>query len=75
MNDVTETPITPRSRETVTRDRICEVAENRDLTKRQRNEEIGFLVTAFLMRVGHFENNDGEIPFVDHGAEVSYPLC
>jgi hypothetical protein len=74
MTDTTETPIEPRSRETVTRDLICAAAENEDLTKRQRNEEIAGQLTAFLTREGHFEMNDGEITYADHAGEVSYPL-
>jgi hypothetical protein len=46
MTAATETPIEPRSMETVTRDRICEVAENRNLTKGERNEKIAGRLSA-----------------------------
>jgi hypothetical protein len=54
---------------------ICLAAENRNLTKRQRNEKIADLVIGLLVRVGHFENNAGEISFVDRDdEEISWPL-
>jgi hypothetical protein len=70
MNVATHKP----TREDRYKDLICEIADDRDLSKQERNEAIASLLVGYLSLSGAFVIAYGEISF-DHRNGVGYPLA